>query len=196
VLRYLLDIPPYMLARLQLLPTSTTKATTMTSTSEQQEPHPPHCTCDSSVTDGSNNVHAETPASAQQEDEHHDLVGQTAKLDLEDQDPEPDMTSKSNIDTWSDEDAPPKAMDENADPGLATATTAGPMSAAQVDQSEATENVKDADDGTVPNTAHAGSEQGDETDTPRFSTYVKLHNEVSITYHWPLVRWPLLTPIR
>ena len=196
MLRYLLDIPPYTSARLQLLPTSTTKATTMTSASEQQEPHPPHCTCGSLGADGSNNVDAETPASAQQVDEHDDLVGQTAKLDLEDQDPEPDITSKSNIDTWSDEDAPPKAMDENADPGLATATTAGPMSVAKVDQSKATENVKDAANGTVPKTAHAGSEQGDETDTPRFSTYVKLHNEVSITYCWPLVRWLSLTPIR
>jgi hypothetical protein len=129
----------------------------------------------------SDEIHVETPASEQKEDEGHDLASQTANLDLEDQETDPDISNNNATDTWSDEDAPCETTDEQAKTELERASAATPINAVEVDQSETVEGIKDAEDGTVSKSANTESEQDDETSTPRFETYVKLHNDVSFT---------------
>ena len=153
----------------------------MTSTLKQQDQEQPHCTCDSHGTDVSSNIHAEPPSSSQKENEYHALAIQTATLDLEDQDTDPVLSSKDADDTWSDEEAPSETAGENSEPQPAHVTATAPADDVQEDQSRATEDVKNADAAITSKDANPEPSQDDETNTPRFQPYIKLHNDVSST---------------
>ena len=150
----------------------------MSSTIEQQEQDQQHCASTSRDSNVSTNIPVEPPSSSQIEDEYHALASQTANLDLEDQDTDSMLSTKDDKDTWSDEDAPPETVDETSAPQRAHSTATVSSDAAQEDQSGSTEDVKAADDATTPKDANT---EDDETNTPRFETYVKLHNDVSFT---------------
>jgi hypothetical protein len=126
-------------------------------------------------------MHAEPPSSSQIEDEYHALAAQAAKLDLEDQNIDPDLSSKDADDTWSDEEAPSETVDENTEPQPAHATASTPTDSVQADQNKLTEAVKNPANATASqdtNPSPSQDEEDDETSTPRFQTYVKLHNDV------------------
>ena len=152
----------------------------MSSTLEQQEQSQQHRAFTSHDADVSDTLQVKTPSFSQVKDEYHALTTQTANLDLEDQDDGPNLSSKDDKDTWSDEDAPSEADDENSEPQPAHATTTAPQDGMQADQNKSTEDVKNADDAATPKASNP-EDQDDETNTPRFQTYVNLHNEVSIS---------------
>ena len=125
------------------------------------------------------------PSSSQVEDEYHALATQTAGLDLKDQDTNPDLASKDADDTWSDEEAPAENDDENSAPKLAHATATAPADSVQVDKSiTTTKDAKTADNPTSSskdaNVKPSEDDENDETSTPRFQTYIKLHDNVSL----------------
>ena len=153
----------------------------MTSTLKQQDQEQPHFACDSHGTDVSSNVHTDPPSPSQVKDEYHALASQTATLDLEDQDTDPGLPSKDGDDTWSDEEAPSDEVAEDSQPQPAHATATGPADGKQEDQSKpTTEDKKNTADATATEDADPESSQDDETNTPRFQTYIKLHNDVSL----------------
>ena len=159
----------------------------MSSTLGQHEQHPPHCTCGSQDAKISDKTNVNMPSSSQIEDEYHALATQTADLDLKDQDTNPDLSSKDADDTWSDEEAPAEKDDENSDPKLAHATATAPADSVQVDKSIAT-TTKDAKTVDNPTTSSKDAnpkpsedDDDDETSTPRFQTYIKLHDNVGLT---------------
>lgn len=157
--------------------------TTMPSTLEHQDQDQPHCACSShdTCTDVSSNTHVEPPSPSQVEDEYHALATQAATLDLEDQDTDPVLSSKDADDTWSDEEAPSETAGENSEPQPAHVTATAPADDVQEDQSRATEDVKNADAAITSKDANPEPSQDDETNTPRFQPYIKLHNDVSST---------------
>lgn len=162
----------------------------MPSTLEQQKQDPSQCAShEESV---SETMHAELPSSSRVETEHHALATQTANLDLEDQDTNPDLSSKDADDTWSDEEAPSETVDENTEPQAAHATATPAADSVQIDKSITTEAAKNAADATtskLTNPSPSQDEDDDETNTPRFQTYVKLHNDVDLppqTSHLPI----------
>lgn len=160
---------------------SNTITTTMASTLKQQDQEQPHRACTSHDTDVSSNVQIEPPTPSQVEDEYHALATQTATLDLENQGTDPVLSNKDADDTWSDEEAPSDGVDEDSQPQHSHATAAAPTDDVQEDQSRATEDVKNADAAITSEDANPEPSQDDETNTPRFQTYIKLHNDVSST---------------
>ena len=118
------------------------------------------------------------PASEQKEGEEHDLVSQTANLDLKDPSTDLDISNNNATDTWSDEDAPSRDVDEETGAEVVRSPAATPMNAVDTDQDGATEGVNDSEDGTALPKANAETEQDDERHTPRFQTYLKIHNDV------------------
>ena len=157
----------------------------MSSTLVQHEQHPPHCTCGSQDAKISDKTNAKMPSSSQVEDEYHALATQTAGLDLKDQHTNPDLASKDADDTWSDEEAPAENDDENSAPKLAHATATAPADSVQVDKSiTTTKDAKTADNPTSSskdaNVKPSEDDENDETSTPRFQTYIKLHDNVSL----------------
>ena len=156
----------------------------MSSTLKQQEQDQQHRASTSHDPNVSDNIHVEPPSSSQVKDEYHALATQTANLDLEDQNHDPNLSNKNDKDTWSDEDAPLETHDENSEPLPAHATTTAPANSVQADQSKPTEDVKNADDATTSKDANPEDED-DETNTPRFQTYVNLHNEVTLPSESP-----------
>lgn len=158
----------------------------MTSTLKQQGQEQPHCACTSHDTNVSSNVHAEPPPPSQVEDEYHALTTQTATLDFEDPDIDPGLSSKDADDTWSDEEAPSDEVEEDSQPHPAHATATAPADGTQEDQSKpTTDDNKDTTDATATEDANPKSSQDDETNTPRFQTYIKLHNDVSLASNPP-----------
>jgi hypothetical protein len=157
----------------------------MASTLEQQEQDQLHSASTSHDANVSHNTHVEPPSSSQIEDEYHALAAQTANLDLKDQDIDPDVPSKDVDDTWSDEDAPTETTVEKTEPQAAQAIATAPADDVQVDQSKSTEDAKNADHCTASKDVNPETSQDDETITPRFETYVKLHNDVSFTSNKP-----------
>jgi len=169
----------------------------MSSTLEQKDQDHQHCACTSHDTNVPDNTHVKPPSSSQIEEEYHALATQTASLDLEDQDNKPELSSKDAEDTWSDEEAPSETVDEKSESQPTHATATAPVDDVQVDQSKPTENVKDADDATASKDANLESlEDDDETNTPRFQTYVKLHNDVRLPQKLPFPTYSLLTTPR
>jgi hypothetical protein len=157
----------------------------MSSTLEQKDQDHQHCACPSHGANVSEKSHVEPPSSSQIEEEYHALATQTASLDLEDQDNTPELSSKDAEDTWSDEDAPSETVDENSESQSTLSTATAPTDGEQVDQSKPTEDVKDADDNTASKDANPESLEDDETNTPRFQTYVKLRNDVRLPRKLP-----------
>jgi hypothetical protein len=159
----------------------------MPSALDTQERNPPH---EENV---SKNMHAEPPSSSQIEDEYHAVATQATNLDLDDQNTDPDSSSKDADDTWSDEEAPFETVDENSEPQSAHSTATTPADVVQADQSKLTEAVKDADDATASNNSNPSPSQNEEDDeaaTPRFQTYVKLHNDVRLPPNLPSPHTP------
>lgn len=159
----------------------------MPSAVEKQEQDPPqHASHEEAV---SKNMHVEPPSSSQIEEEYHALASKTADLDLEDQSADTTLSSKDANDTWSDEEAPSETIDENSEPQLAHTTSTAPTEGVQADQSKPTENMNNADNAAATRQTNPSASQDedhdDETNTPRFQTYVKLHNEVRPTSSFP-----------
>lgn len=154
----------------------------MPSIHEHQEQDQQNRASTSHQSNVADSIRVEPPSSSQVEAEYHTLATQTATLDLEDQDVEPNVSSKDDKDTWSDEDAPPETDDENSEPEPAHATATAPANSVQADQSKPKEDVKNADNAATSKDANP---EDDETNTPRFQTYVSLHNEVRIPFEFP-----------
>lgn len=159
----------------------------MASTLEPQEQDHSHCACTSHNADVSSNTHVNPSCSSRAEDEYHALATHTANLDLKDQDTHLVLSSKDADDTWSDEEAPSETVDENSEPQPAHVTATAPANDVQEDRSKSTEDVKDADAAAATTSKDANPEpsQDDETNTPRFQTYIKLHNDVSLASNPP-----------
>jgi hypothetical protein len=159
----------------------------MPSTLEQQKQEPPpHTSHEEGVTD---TMHAEPPSSSQIEEEYHALATQAANLNLEDQDTNPEESIKDADDTWSDEEAPSETGEENSEPQSAHLTATAPTDSVHADQSKSTEDVKNAANATASkdtNPSPSQDEEDDENNTPRFQTYVKLHNDVRLLSEPPL----------
>lgn len=151
----------------------------MSSTLEEKDQDHQHCACTSHSENVSDNLHMEPPSSSQIEEEDHALATKTANLDLEDQDNDPNLSSKNAEDTWSDEEAPSETIDESSEPQPGHAIATAPTDSVQANQSKPTHDVKDAVDDTASKDTNPESLEDDETNTPRFQTYVKLHNDVS-----------------
>jgi hypothetical protein len=158
---------------------SDTTVIAMSSARRQQEQDPKNCACSSHDHSVATNAHVKMPASEQKEDKEHDLVSQTANLDLKDQKTDLDISNNDATDTWSDEDAPSRDVDEEAGAEVVRSPAATPMNAVETDQEGAAKGVNDAEDGTALTKANTETEQDDEKDTPRFQTYLKLHNDAS-----------------
>ena len=150
----------------------------MSSTLKQQEQDQQHSASTPHKSNVTDSIQVEPLSSSQVKDEYHALATQTATLDLEDQDDHHNLSNKDDKDTWSDEDAPPETDDENLEPQPEHATAAtAPADGLQADQNKPTEDVKTADNATTPKDS-IPEDEDDETNTPRFQTYVNLHNEV------------------
>lgn len=135
----------------------------------------------------SGNARIETPSPTQEEDQDDGPAGQTAKLDLKAQNVDSVLSSGTTDNTSSHEKPTSKVMDENTNPKPWDAPAAAPVNNMQTNQSTASGITADT---TGPKNDTAASpdqpnddEDEDETSTPRFSIYIKLHNDVRPPTH-------------
>lgn len=147
--------------------------------SAMKEQHDRPTACEPADGSPSRESHAEATSDAQEPSDAVDLASQTANLRLQDENTKPTSTPETTITTTSNDDSAHKSLEEEFDlkPEVSTTDTT------QKDQSSPIGTTED-----VTVTASTEDvETKDEYDTPRLSTYIKLHNEVcSIAAFTPL----------
>lgn len=147
------------------------------------------------------NIITETPSSPQNEEDEQDLASQTAKLALNEHTNDSVLPPKPSTTTSLAGEFASATMDENTNPKLAHATTAPqpesePTDMNQVDEATILANLKEEEKNLISETSKGTLATNYEIDTPRFSTYLRLHNDVSINFGSPAfaVRRTSLTP--
>lgn len=131
-----------------------------------------------------NIIIGETTPALQKEEDEHDLSTQTAKLNLDENTSIDVLSDTHSAATSLDGNRASATMDGNINPKPAHATTAPqpesePVDTNQVDEATILANLKEGDKNPVSEESNAELALNDEYDTPRFATYLKLHNDVS-----------------
>lgn len=130
-----------------------------------------------------------TLSSTQKEDDEGDLKTQTASLVLKDPSGDSILSNETTDRTSSDETSTSKVIDENTSPKPLQATAVGPINNTQTYQGTTSDSAADTtgpkkDTAASPNQPNEDEDE-DETSTPRFATYIKLHNDVRPPAHQP-----------
>lgn len=139
----------------------------------------------------SGNIPTVALSSTQKEDDDGDLATQTASLGLKDPNGGSILSNETTDKTSPDETSTCKAIDENISPKPLHATAVAPINNTQTDQGTTSEVTADTagpkkDTATSPNQPNEDEDDDeDETSTPRFATYIKLHNDVRPPTHQP-----------
>lgn len=129
------------------------------------------------------NIITEIPPSPQNEQDEHDLASQTARLALDEHTTNAVPPHNPSTTTSLGGESDSTTMDENVNPKPAHATTAPQPESEPADKNQADEAIilaklKEGDK-ILLSESNATLATADDLDSPRFTTYLKLHNDVS-----------------